>query len=207
MHLWFPFPVNRWGCGSLVVRLRLWGWTDPGSKPDSIEQPPCKKVWCASDPTTRNVLPLVLRGKKKKLEQTSFLVCLFACSWDFRLTHQLLTRRPRQSIWHCGPYYERLMRRLLRQSLVILASRSEATRGLLWDRPRHFEPRSDDEDNTCADTPSPNFCTTPTGGCLTPYATDPTHDGSSVESGFEPGALRSRSRDLTTRPPQPPLLI
>ncbi|GBM51275.1 hypothetical protein AVEN_267141-1 [Araneus ventricosus] len=29
------------------------------------------------------------------------------------------------------------------------------------------------------------------------------HGGSSVESGFEPGALRSRRQDLTTRPPQP----
>ncbi|GBN57140.1 hypothetical protein AVEN_187254-1 [Araneus ventricosus] len=33
--------------------------------------------------------------------------------------------------------------------------------------------------------------------------TGPTHDGSSVESGFEPGTLRHLSRDLTTRPPRP----
>ncbi|GBM31662.1 hypothetical protein AVEN_101281-1 [Araneus ventricosus] len=29
------------GCGGLVVRLRLWGQRAPGSKPDSIEDPPC----------------------------------------------------------------------------------------------------------------------------------------------------------------------
>ncbi|GBM91624.1 hypothetical protein AVEN_166667-1 [Araneus ventricosus] len=33
--------------------------------------------------------------------------------------------------------------------------------------------------------------------------TGPIHGGSSVESGFEPAALRSRGRDLTTRPPRP----
>ncbi|GBM32407.1 hypothetical protein AVEN_239797-1 [Araneus ventricosus] len=33
-------------------------------------------------------------------------------------------------------------------SLVILTSRFEATRGLFWDGPRNFEPRSDDEDDT-----------------------------------------------------------
>ncbi|GBN59545.1 hypothetical protein AVEN_209380-1 [Araneus ventricosus] len=35
-------------------------------------------------------------------------------------------------------------------------------------------------------------------------ATGPIHGGSSVESGFEPATLRSRGRDLTTRPPRPP---
>ncbi|GBM90151.1 hypothetical protein AVEN_20276-1 [Araneus ventricosus] len=34
-------------------------------------------------------------------------------------------------------------------------------------------------------------------------ATGPIHGGSSVESGFEPTILRSRGRDLTTRPPRP----
>ncbi|GBO43576.1 hypothetical protein AVEN_271754-1, partial [Araneus ventricosus] len=29
--------------------------------------------------------------------------------------------------------------------------------GYFWDGPRNFEPRSDDEDDTCAATPSPNF--------------------------------------------------
>ncbi|GBO26479.1 hypothetical protein AVEN_270029-1 [Araneus ventricosus] len=32
-------------------------------------------------------------------------------------------------------------------------------------------------------------------------AAGPIHGGSSVESGFEPGTLRSQSRYLTTRPP------
>ncbi|GBM88952.1 hypothetical protein AVEN_33464-1 [Araneus ventricosus] len=34
-------------------------------------------------------------------------------------------------------------------------------------------------------------------------AAGPTHGESSVESGFEPATLRSRGRDLTTRPPRP----
>ncbi|GBO44083.1 hypothetical protein AVEN_113708-1 [Araneus ventricosus] len=33
-------------------------------------------------------------------------------------------------------------------------------------------------------------------------STGPIHDGSSVESGFEPGTLRLRGRDLTTRTPR-----
>ncbi|GBN75571.1 hypothetical protein AVEN_214802-1 [Araneus ventricosus] len=39
----------------------------------------------------------------------------------------------------------------------------DTTRWLFWDGPRHFEPRSDDEDD-CAGAPSPNYLTTPTGG-------------------------------------------
>ncbi|GBO24501.1 hypothetical protein AVEN_145064-1 [Araneus ventricosus] len=50
--------------------------------------------------------------------------------------------------------------------LIILTAHFEATRGLFWDGPRNFEPRSDDEDDTCADTPSPNFHATPAGGRL-----------------------------------------
>ncbi|GBN53710.1 hypothetical protein AVEN_67376-1 [Araneus ventricosus] len=34
-------------------------------------------------------------------------------------------------------------------------------------------------------------------------AAGPIHGGSLVESGFQPRALRPRSRDLTTRPPLP----
>ncbi|GBN09682.1 hypothetical protein AVEN_110925-1 [Araneus ventricosus] len=33
-------------------------------------------------------------------------------------------------------------------------------------------------------------------------ATGPIHDGSSVESGLEPGSPWSRGRDFTTRPPK-----
>ncbi|GBM78788.1 hypothetical protein AVEN_81960-1 [Araneus ventricosus] len=40
------------------------------------------------------------------------------------------------------------------------------TRGLFWDGPRNFEPWSDDEDDTWASTPSPNFHATPAGGRL-----------------------------------------
>ncbi|GBL73016.1 hypothetical protein AVEN_240232-1, partial [Araneus ventricosus] len=41
---------------------------------------------------------------------------------------------------------------------------------------------------------------------LTAYAFimhDPIHGGASVESGFEPRAIRPQSRDLTTKPPRP----
>ncbi|GBN61782.1 hypothetical protein AVEN_89385-1 [Araneus ventricosus] len=38
--------------------------------------------------------------------------------------------------------------RLSPVSLVILASHFEATRGLIWEGPRNFEPRSDDEGDT-----------------------------------------------------------
>ncbi|GBL85747.1 hypothetical protein AVEN_193192-1 [Araneus ventricosus] len=50
--------------------------------------------------------------------------------------------------------------------LVILTSRFEATRGLFCDGPRNFEPWSDNEDDTSAGTPSPNFHATPTEGRL-----------------------------------------
>ncbi|GBN27546.1 hypothetical protein AVEN_61955-1 [Araneus ventricosus] len=54
----------------------------------------------------------------------------------------------------------------------------------------------------------PRFHATPSGGrSATTYdlACDRCiHGGSSVESGFEPGALRPQSRDLATRPPWPP---
>ncbi|GBM71213.1 hypothetical protein AVEN_204835-1 [Araneus ventricosus] len=52
----------------------------------------------------------------------------------------------------------------------------------------------------------PNFNATPSGGRLTLgviFYVRHTHmqDGSLVESDSEPGVLRPRSRDLTTRPP------
>ncbi|GBM13261.1 hypothetical protein AVEN_164340-1 [Araneus ventricosus] len=50
--------------------------------------------------------------------------------------------------------------------LVILTSRFEATQGLFWDGLCNFEPRSDDEDDTRAGTPSTNFHATPIGGRL-----------------------------------------
>ncbi|GBO06676.1 hypothetical protein AVEN_79355-1 [Araneus ventricosus] len=48
--------------------------------------------------------------------------------------------------------------------LGILTSRFEATRGLFWDGPRNFEPRSDDD--TWVGTSSPSFHATLTGGRL-----------------------------------------
>ncbi|GBM50095.1 hypothetical protein AVEN_223304-1 [Araneus ventricosus] len=83
------------------------------------------------------------------------------------------------------------------------ASCFKATRWLFLKGPRHFEPRSDDED-----APAPSFLAAPAEDVRSP-AEDlarnrPTiKDGSSVESGFEPGTLRSRSRDLTATPPRP----
>ncbi|GBN15459.1 hypothetical protein AVEN_133020-1 [Araneus ventricosus] len=40
------------------------------------------------------------------------------------------------------------------------------TRGLIWDETHNFEPRSEEEDDTRAGTPHPNFHTTPTEGRL-----------------------------------------
>ncbi|GBO29675.1 hypothetical protein AVEN_88859-1 [Araneus ventricosus] len=46
---------------------------------------------------------------------------------------------------------------------------SSSLQGSFWNGLRNFEPLSDDEGNTRAGIPSPNFRTTPTGRCLTPY--------------------------------------
>ncbi|GBN43073.1 hypothetical protein AVEN_201041-1 [Araneus ventricosus] len=51
-------------------------------------------------------------------------------------------------------------------SLVILTSRFEAARGLFWDGPCNFESWSEDEGDTGAGIPSPNFHATPKGGSL-----------------------------------------
>ncbi|GBO02813.1 hypothetical protein AVEN_5370-1 [Araneus ventricosus] len=70
---------------------------------------------------------------------------------------------------------------------------------------RNSELGSDGEDDISADSPSPTFRTTPGEGVwslgMIWLATGPIHDGSSVESGFEPEALLPRSRGLATRPP------
>ncbi|GBM26981.1 hypothetical protein AVEN_47183-1 [Araneus ventricosus] len=55
-------------------------------------------------------------------------------------------------------------------SLVIITSRFEATRGPFWDGHRNLEPLSNHGDDTRAGSPSPNFRTTPAEGRLTPYA-------------------------------------
>ncbi|GBN16466.1 hypothetical protein AVEN_196922-1 [Araneus ventricosus] len=51
-------------------------------------------------------------------------------------------------------------------SLVILTSRFEVTRGLIWDGHRNVEPRLDDD--TWDGVPSPCFRAMPTGGRLAP---------------------------------------
>ncbi|GBM60227.1 hypothetical protein AVEN_47898-1 [Araneus ventricosus] len=89
-------------------------------------------------------------------------------------------------------------------SLVILTSHFEATRGLLWDRPRNFEPRSDDEDVNWAGTPSSNFRATPTGGRLASkynlaWLTWQICSG----IWFRTWNPQPQSRDLSTRPPLP----
>ncbi|GBL82219.1 hypothetical protein AVEN_252406-1 [Araneus ventricosus] len=63
----------------------------------------------------------------------------------------------RNPLWGIMSVYENDYTKMQQFSLVILTSRFEATRGLFRDGPRHFEPRSDDEDDAWAGTPSPNF--------------------------------------------------
>ncbi|GBO03296.1 hypothetical protein AVEN_39676-1 [Araneus ventricosus] len=88
-------------------------------------------------------------------------------------------------------------------SLVILTSHFKSTRDLFWDGPRNFEQWSDDEHSACARIPSPNFRAS--GRTFDPLrmiwrAAGSIHDGSSVESGFEPETLWQRSRHLNSRP-------
>ncbi|GBM80018.1 hypothetical protein AVEN_203781-1 [Araneus ventricosus] len=96
---------------------------------------------------------------------------------------------------------------LSRFSLVILTPRFEATRGLFWDGPRHFEPRADDEDDAWAGTPRSNLphqsmgerlATTYDLMCNRPH-TRRIFSG----IGFRTWNLRLQSRDVTIRPPRP----
>ncbi|GBO22799.1 hypothetical protein AVEN_29626-1 [Araneus ventricosus] len=85
--------------------------------------------------------------------------------------------------------------------VIFVTSRFEATRGLFWVGPRHFEPQSDAEEDTRAGTPSPNFRTTSAGGHMSP--TDQMHQtslhgGSSVEWGSN---LVPFSPEIETLPP------
>ncbi|GBN35334.1 hypothetical protein AVEN_19128-1 [Araneus ventricosus] len=90
-----------------------------------------------------------------------------------------------------------------RKNLVILASRSEATRELCWDGSRNFEPRSDGDTELFK---LPHHANGRTFGSLRMIAGNrPNTRRVSVESDFEHGALRPRSRDLTIRPPRPSL--
>ncbi|GBN60337.1 hypothetical protein AVEN_237798-1 [Araneus ventricosus] len=86
----------------------------------------------------------------------------------------------------------------------VLTPRFEAIRGLFWNRYRNFEPLR----HLSRHPPSPNFRTTPAGGWSAHdirfnVLDNHIHKLSSVELDFEPGILRSRSPDLTTRPPSP----
>ncbi|GBN98536.1 hypothetical protein AVEN_101254-1 [Araneus ventricosus] len=50
----------------LVIRSRLQGQRVPGSRPDSIQELPCKRVWCTINPSEPNVLPLVRRERLER---------------------------------------------------------------------------------------------------------------------------------------------
>ncbi|GBN34755.1 hypothetical protein AVEN_81519-1 [Araneus ventricosus] len=63
-------------------------------------------------------------------------------------------------------YYMNDLISLWRCSWSTFEKDGTATRGLFWDEPRNFEPRSDDEDDAWAVTPSPSFHATPKGGRL-----------------------------------------
>ncbi|GBM03123.1 hypothetical protein AVEN_200815-1 [Araneus ventricosus] len=87
----------------------------------------------------------------------------------------------------------------------ILTSRFEATRGLYWDGPRNFEPRSHDEDDAGAGAPSPRFRAAPVGGRLATTSDLACNrpDTRLIFNGIkEPATLRSRGPDPTTRPPR-----
>ncbi|GBO11779.1 hypothetical protein AVEN_20733-1 [Araneus ventricosus] len=61
---------------------------------------------------------------------------------------------------------------------------------------------------TTLELPSPLQTSTPSTGGSLPLrmiqrATGPIHGGPTLESGFEPGIARLKSRDLTTRPSRP----
>ncbi|GBN96215.1 hypothetical protein AVEN_116034-1 [Araneus ventricosus] len=90
-------------------------------------------------------------------------------------------------------------------SLVTLTSTFEATRELFWDGPRYFELRSNEEDDTSAGTPSPNFQSTPAGGVNRDAASDLACNRLTYSADlqwkwlYKPVTLLLRSRDLTTR--------
>ncbi|GBM56392.1 hypothetical protein AVEN_132864-1 [Araneus ventricosus] len=67
--------------------------------------------------------------------------------------------------------------------LVLLTFRFDATRGLFWNRPRNFEPRSDDEDDTWEATASPNFRTTPVCTCPSLWILNPMGESVDVDGG------------------------
>ncbi|GBN93735.1 hypothetical protein AVEN_145381-1 [Araneus ventricosus] len=50
------------GRGGLIVRPRPRRRRVPGSKPDSTEEPPCKRFWCTLNPSGPNTLSLVWYG-------------------------------------------------------------------------------------------------------------------------------------------------
>ncbi|GBM61097.1 hypothetical protein AVEN_273031-1 [Araneus ventricosus] len=59
-----------------------------------------------------------------------------------------------------------LFRNSVIQIVEKILTKELAIREPFKDGPRNFEPRSDDEDDAWAGTPSPNFRAAPAGGCL-----------------------------------------
>ncbi|GBM03980.1 hypothetical protein AVEN_99181-1 [Araneus ventricosus] len=92
-------------------------------------------------------------------------------------------------------------------SLVILTSRFEDRRGVFWDGPRNFEPRSDGEDDTWANTPlqtsTPHQREDVWPLRMIQRAAGPIHDGSSVESGsnLDPSGPKAETLPLDHRDP------
>ncbi|GBM10284.1 hypothetical protein AVEN_202922-1 [Araneus ventricosus] len=94
----------------------------------------------------------------------------------------------------------------------MLTSHLEAARGLIWDRPRNLDFWSDDGAAPELALLSPSFRGALAGGDLAHGVGSMVHRararaGFSEESGFEPGALRLRGRDLATRPLRPPVTL
>ncbi|GBM91409.1 hypothetical protein AVEN_204279-1 [Araneus ventricosus] len=94
-----------------------------------------------------------------------------------------------------------MLKRARQLSLVILMSSFEATRGLFWDGPRNFEPRSDDEDDTRADKPLSKLPLHTNGWTFGHYlwfsVQQALHGRSSLESGFEKGASAPKAEKLS----------
>ncbi|GBN09281.1 hypothetical protein AVEN_261527-1 [Araneus ventricosus] len=88
-------------------------------------------------------------------------------------------------------------------SLVKFISRFEATRELFWDGPRKYEPWSNKENDTGANTPLSKLPRHTSGRTFAPVGINLHQVGllgsSPVESSCEPGTLRLQCRGLIKR--------
>ncbi|GBM12399.1 hypothetical protein AVEN_211578-1 [Araneus ventricosus] len=76
-------------------------------------------------------------------------------------------------------------------------------RGLFWEGPHNFEPQSNDEDDASLSKPPRHTGGRAFGADVCSVHPARLHGCTSAESDFEPGSLRPRRRDLTTRPQRP----